>query len=241
MLLEGAIIGAADCSKAKANEALLHEHVCLLDEARVQAAKLAPMHVVNWEDAQGADAVLAACRKWLKACKDTPAEERDALLRKYLGSQADTEEGRTLFHICNSLVLSKGLLYISMIPKGELAGVLVFLVPSSQCTTALNSVHQDAGHQGQQRMLGLVQEHFWWPMMVEDCKWVSFAGETAQARISPLVSEKQSLLCHACVPAYGTRGWRPGHGCPVGVPQLLKTGAHLALGHRLGAPIPDHF
>ena len=34
-LLEGAIIGAADHSKAKANEALLHEHVCLVDEARV--------------------------------------------------------------------------------------------------------------------------------------------------------------------------------------------------------------
>ena len=66
-LLEGAIIGAADWSEAKANKALLCEHVCLEDEVRVQAAKLAPMHVVNWEDAQEADAVLAAHRKWLKA------------------------------------------------------------------------------------------------------------------------------------------------------------------------------
>ena len=46
-LLEGAIIGAADQSEAEANEALLCKHVCLEDEARVQAAKLAPMHVVN--------------------------------------------------------------------------------------------------------------------------------------------------------------------------------------------------
>ena len=128
------------------------------------------MHVVNWEDAQGADAALAACRKWLKAHKDTPAKKRDALLRKYLGSQADMEEGCALFHVCNSLVLSKGLLYISMMPKGDLAGVLAFLVPSSQCTMALNGIHQDAGHQGQERMLALVQEHFWWPMMMEDCK-----------------------------------------------------------------------
>ena len=50
-LLEGAIIGAADWSEAEANEALLCEHVQLEDEVRVQAAKLAPMHVVNWEDA----------------------------------------------------------------------------------------------------------------------------------------------------------------------------------------------
>ena len=34
----------------------------------------------------------------------------------------------------------------------------------------LNSIHHDAGHQGQQKMLALAQEHFWWPMMVEDCK-----------------------------------------------------------------------
>ena len=124
LLLEGAIIEAADHSEANANEALLCEHVCLVDEVRVQAARLAPMHVVNWEDAQGADTVLAACRKWLKAHKDTPAKRRDALLKKYLGSQADMEEGHTLFCICNSLVLSKGLLYISTTPKGELEGVL---------------------------------------------------------------------------------------------------------------------
>ena len=169
-LLEGAVIGAADHSEVNASEALLCEHVCLVDEVRVQATRLAPMHVVNWEDVQGADMVLATCRKWLKAHKDTPAERKDALLKKYLGSQADTEEGHTLFCVCNSLVLSTGLLYISTTPKGEIEGVLAFLVPSSQCTTALNGIHQDAGHQDQQRMLALVQEHFWWPMMVEDCK-----------------------------------------------------------------------
>ena len=160
-LLEGAVIGTMDRSEAKANEARLCEHVCLVEKARVQAEKLAPMHVVNWEDAQGADAVLVACRKWLKAHKDIPAEKRDALLKKYLGSQADTEEGCTLFCMGNSLVLSKGLLYMSTTPKGEMEGVLAFLVPSSQCMAALNSIHHDAGHQGQQRALALAQDHFW--------------------------------------------------------------------------------
>ena len=92
------------------------------------------------------------------------------MLKKYLGSLEDTEEGHALFHIHNSLVLSKGLLYISTMPKGELEGVLAFLVPSSQCTMALNGIHCDVGHQSQQRMMTLAQEHFWWPMMVEDCK-----------------------------------------------------------------------
>ena len=96
-------------------------------------------------------------------------EKRDALLKKYLGSQADTE-GCTLFRVCNSLVLSKGLLYLSTAPREEMEGVLAFLVPSSQCTAALNGIHHDAGHQGQQRTLALAQECFWWPMMAEDCK-----------------------------------------------------------------------
>ena len=159
-LLEGTVIGATDQSKAEANEALLCKHVCLVDEARVQAAKLAPMHVVNWEDAQGADVVLAACRKWLKAREDTPVEKRDVLLKKYLGSQVDTQEGCTLFHMRDSLVLSKGLLYMSTTPKGEMEGVLTFLVPSSQHTAALNGIHHDAGHQGQQRTLALAQKRF---------------------------------------------------------------------------------
>ena len=47
----------------EANKVLLCEHVHLMDKARVQAAKLAPMHVVNWEDTQEADLALVACRK----------------------------------------------------------------------------------------------------------------------------------------------------------------------------------
>ena len=101
--------------------------------------------------------------------KDTPPKKRDGLLKKYLGSQADMEEDHALFHVHNSLVLSKGLLYMSIMPRGEQEGVLAFLVASSQCTTALNGIHCDACHQGQQRTLALAQEHFWWPMMVEDC------------------------------------------------------------------------
>ena len=80
-----------------------------------------------------------------------------------------TEEGCALFHMHNSLVLSRGLLYISTTHK-EVEGVLAFLVPTSQCVVALNGVYHDLGHQGQERALALAQEHFWWPMMVEDCK-----------------------------------------------------------------------
>ena len=63
----------------------------------------------------------------------------------------------------------------TLMPKGETKGLLAFVVPSAHRHTALNGVHWDAGHQGQQRMLALVQEHFWWLKMDEDC-WALVRG-----------------------------------------------------------------
>ena len=144
--------------------------MCLENEACVLAAKLASMHVVDWGEAQEVDAVLATCRRWLHTWKDTPFPKRDVLLKRYLSVNVDTEEGTALFHACNSLVLSKGLLYVSTTPKGEAEGNLAFVVPTGQCHATLNGVHHNVGHQGQQRTLALTQEQFWWPMMVDDSR-----------------------------------------------------------------------
>ena len=159
-LLEGAIVGVADWGEVRVSEKLLEEHEHLSQEARVQGAKLAPMHIIDWAEAQEADAALATCCKWFRIRKDTPLPKRDALLKKCLGTEAEMEQGKMLFHICNSLILNKGLMYVSTTPKGDTKGVLTFVVPVGQCHTVLNSVHHDAGHQGQQGTLALTQERF---------------------------------------------------------------------------------
>ena len=71
-LLDGVIVGAANRGEAKASVELLEEHEHLSQETRVQAVKLEPMHIIDWEEAQEADATLAACCKWLCLRKDTP-------------------------------------------------------------------------------------------------------------------------------------------------------------------------
>ena len=169
-LLEGAIVGAANQSEAKASKELLEEHEHLSQEARVQVAKLGPMHIVDWEEAQEANAALATCGKWLHLRKDTPLPWWDTFLKECLGTEAETEQGKMFFCICNSLVLNKGLMYESTTPKGKTEGVLAFVVPVGQCQMGLNGVHCDAGHQGQQRTLALAQERFCWPMMAKDCR-----------------------------------------------------------------------
>ena len=156
-------MGAANQGEVRVSEELMEEHEHLSQIVRVQVVKLAPMHIVDWEEAQEADAALAACSKWLHLRKDRPLPKHDAFRKECLGVEAETEQGKMFFCIRNSLVLDKGLMYMSTTPKGKTEGVLTFVVPVG---------HHDAGHQGQQRTLALAQERFWWPMMADDCRTI---------------------------------------------------------------------
>ena len=158
-------------------------------EARVQVTNLEPMHIIDWGEAQEADAALAACCKWLHLRKDTLLPWWDTFLKECLRVEAGMEQGKMFFHIHNSLILNKGLMYVSTTPKGETEGVLAFVVPVGQWHMVLNGVHHDASHQGQQRTLALTQERIWWPMMAEDCCTIvrgclhccAFEGEVPRA------------------------------------------------------------
>ena len=142
---------------------------CLDNEAQACALKLPSMHMINWEDAQHEEMLLAACCKWLSMKKSITPHRRDALLKECMGEHSTSEEGKALFHVRNNLTMRKGLMYVNTMPRGETEGLLAFVVPSPHRHMALNGVHQDAGHQGQHRMLALAEEHFWWPKMIEDC------------------------------------------------------------------------
>ena len=69
---------------------------------------------------------------------------------------------------------------------------------------ALNGVHHDAGHQGQQRKLALAQECFWWPTMVDDCRalvwdcpWCrTFEGAVPRAPLCPIRVHAPQELIH---------------------------------------------
>ena len=102
------------------------EHDCLNEELHTLTLKLAPMHVTNWEEAQGEDAILAACRKWMSTKKDVPLQKRGALLRTCMGEHSDSDEGKALFHVRNSFIM-KGMLYVNITPKGETEGLLAFM------------------------------------------------------------------------------------------------------------------
>ena len=97
-LMEGAVMGASSRCKAQASDALRKEHVWLGEEARLKAAKLVPMHVVDWVELQDSDPLLAACKKWLRMCREVPSPKRDTLLQELLGQHVEGE-GRILSRV----------------------------------------------------------------------------------------------------------------------------------------------
>ena len=192
-LMEGVVMGTSSRCEAQASDALRKEHEWLGEEACLQAVKLAPMHVVDWAESQDSDPMLAACKKWLRMCKEIPSPKRDTLLHELLGQHMEGE-GHMLFRVRNSLILNKDLLHLNMTPKGEAEGMAAFVVPMDQFRVTLNGVYRDAGHQGQARTLALTQERFWWPMLVEDCKAMimgcqhccAFEGAISKAPLCPI-------------------------------------------------------
>ena len=69
------------------------------------------------------------------------------------------------------------------------------MVPKAQQTAALNGCHQDAGHQGHDHTLSLLQECFWWPGMAKQMRQViktcrhclQYEGNTPKAPLCPVV------------------------------------------------------
>ena len=165
-LLEGSVTGITERGEVLISQPLKVECNRLDNEAQAHALKLVPMYVTNWEEAQREDALLAACYKWLSKKKSIIPQKRDTLLRECMSEHSTSEEGKALYRVRNSLTLRKGLMYVNIMPIGETEGLLAFVVPSAQSHTALNGVHRDAGHQGQQRTLVLAEERFggrkWW-------------------------------------------------------------------------------
>ena len=89
-------------------------------------------------------------------------------------------------------------------PKGENEDLLLFVVPKMHRITTLNGCHQDAGHQGHDCTLSLLQECFWWPGMAKQMRQVikackhclQYEDGTPKAPLCPIVTTTHLDLLH---------------------------------------------
>ena len=124
------------------------------------------MHVTNWATAQKEDPKLYAVLQWLESKLKTDLR---TLLREHAS------------------------LYLHSTPKGEDEDLLLFVVPKMHWTATWNGYHRDAGHQGRDHTVSLLQECFWWPGMAKQMRQVikackhclQYEGGTPKAPFMP--------------------------------------------------------
>ena len=155
------------------------------------------MHVTNWAVAQKEDPELDAVLQWL-------GSRKKADLWMLLGECIMSKEGRMVWRNCQNFISLQGALYLHSTPKGEDEDLLLFMVPKVHQTAALNGCRQDAGHQGHDCTLSLLQECFWWPGMAKQMRQViktcrcclQYEGSTLKASLCPIVATTPLDLLH---------------------------------------------
>ena len=89
-------------------------------------------------------------------------------------------------------------------PKGKNEDLLLFVVLKAHWTATLNGCHRDAGHQGSEHTLSLLQEHFWWPGMANQMRQsiractccLQYEGGFPKAPLCPIVATAPLDLLH---------------------------------------------
>ena len=119
---------------------------------------LVEMHVTDWAKTQTEDLVLDAVLNWLEAQEKTD-------LKTLLWGHASSKRGQLVGRNCQNFMIHQKALYLHSMPKDENEDLLLFIVPRAHRVTTLNGCHRDAGHQGHDHTLYLLQECFWWPGM----------------------------------------------------------------------------
>ena len=116
------------------------------------------IHVNDWMATQWEDSVLKAVINWIPNWKVQD-------LKHLLADDMNTEERMAILQEQRKLMLYQGALYHCHTLAGKLEEVMQFIVPMAHWVAAMNRCHQDAGHQGLQQMLYLLQDHFCQPGM----------------------------------------------------------------------------
>ena len=196
-VLDGATLGASQRVEGE-DPAVIKGDQQRQKEVWVAAGQvLIEMQVTNWATTQKEDPELNAVLQWLESKKKTD-------LRTLLREHTLSEEGQMVWRNHQNFTTLWNTFYLCSTPKGENKDLLLFMVPKMHWTAALNGCHQDAGHQGHDHTLSLLQEHFWWPGMVKQIRQVirtckhclQYEGGTPKAPLCPIVATAPLDILH---------------------------------------------
>ena len=113
------------------------------------------LHVMDWVAMQQEDHILKIDMEWISTHKVQD-------LKHLLGDHAATEEGMAILREWKKFMFYQGALYHCHTSAREMEEAMQFVVPTCHRVVAMNGCHRDAGNQGQQQTLSLLQDWFWW-------------------------------------------------------------------------------
>ena len=185
------------------------------------------MTIEDWHQAQQVDPTLSLVitRLW------------DGTLGQWQSKQTDSPELNQFLHEWNYLLLQKGVLYRSAIPRESKETLFQLVLLAAPREVVLRGCHDEVGHLGLECMLDLMCDQFYWPCMAAQ------ARNTLTSATYALLSRPSSPGKHcgqtslrACPPWLPVSGaWeRSGGECPSGNKPLYLVCPSLCY------PIPDH-
>ena len=93
-------------------------------------------------------------------------------LNTYVAQEMDSSRMQVILKYRKNLFLNNGLLYQRVTLKNHLELVAQFVLPKRFIGKVILDCHDDNGHLGMERTLGLLQERFFWPKMAEDVIYI---------------------------------------------------------------------
>ena len=87
---------------------------------------------------------------------------------QYTCKEGNPPRMRVLLKYKQDLFLRAGLLYRKVQLKNHDSIINQFVLPKTHRCRATLALHDDYGHLGMEKTLGLLQERFFWPKMIED-------------------------------------------------------------------------
>ena len=154
---------------------------------------------LDWVEAQRRDPVIPTVIDWIKQ----PRGDR-RMLAEYLARVAS--EYKKCFYAAHQkeFTVQDNLLYLQATPTNSQDSAPVFVVPTKDRQAAIDGYHCSAGHQGQDCMLSLMKEHFWWPGMsqallkaVENCgRCIQYEAKGQLLPMQPIICTEPMELVH---------------------------------------------
>ena len=122
----------------------------------------------------------------------------------YKSARNDPSGLRVYLKFRKDLVLKNKLLYRKVKLKSHDTSVFQFVLPHSFCNHTLTALHDNMGHLGMDRTLGLVQDRFFWPGMCESVhtyictcdRYTQFKQAPEKAEMHPIETSYPMELVH---------------------------------------------